>query len=69
MASDIIDNNVDFNYPALDEIGEVKTTEFSFHRDNSNIVDLFKEKVKRVTYDIDAGANPDMDESITGFVQ
>lgn len=68
MESEIIDNNVDFAYPKLDEQGEVKITEFSFNKDNSNIVDLFKEKVTRVTYDIDAGANPDMDESIVGFV-
>lgn len=68
MESEIIDNNVDFAYPALDEPGVVKTTKFSFNRDNSNIVDLFKEKVRRVTYDIDAGANPDMDESVVGFV-
>ena len=68
MESEIIDNNVDFAYPALDEPGVVKITEFSFNKDNSNIVDLFKEKVVRVTYDIDAGANPDMDETITGFV-
>lgn len=68
MESTVIDNNVDFAYPTLSEIGQVKTTEFSFTKDNSNIVELFKEKVRRVTYDIDAGANPDMDESITGFV-
>lgn len=68
MESEIIENNVDFAYPALDEPGVVKITEFSFNKDNSNIVDLFKEKVRRVTYDIDAGANPDMDETITGFV-
>lgn len=68
MESDVIDNNVDFAYPQLDEMGAVKITEFSFTKDNSNIVDLFKEKVRRVTYDIDAGANPDMDESIIGFV-
>lgn len=68
MVSDVIDDNVDFDYPTLDEQGEIKVTEFSFTKDNSNIVDLFKEKVVQVTYDIDAGANPDMDESITGFV-
>jgi len=68
MVSEVIDNNVDFAYPELNEMGQVKTTEFSFTKDNSNIVDLFKEKVRRVTYDIDAGANPDMDESITGYV-
>ena len=68
MESEVIDNNVDFAYPALNEQSEVKITEFSFNKDNSNIVDLFKEKVVRVTYDIDAGANPDMDETITGFV-
>ena len=68
MESEIIDNNVDFAYPALDEQGEIKITELEFNKDNSNIVDLFKEKVRRVTYDIDAGANPDMDENIVGFV-
>jgi hypothetical protein len=68
MESDIIDNNIDFAYPGLNEQGVIKLTEFSFDKDNSNIVDLFKEKVRKVTYDIDAGANPDMDESITGFV-
>jgi len=68
MESEIIDNNVDFAYPSLTELGEVKITEFSFNKDNSNIVDLFKERVVRVTYDIDAGANPDMDDSIIGFV-
>ena len=68
MQSEIIDNNVDFAYPSLSEQSEVKITEFSFTKDNSNIVDLFKERVVRVTYDIDAGANPDMDETITGFV-
>lgn len=68
MESEIIDNNVDFAYPTLDEIGVVKITEFSFTKDNSNIVDLFENKVRRVTYDIDAGANPDMDETVIGFV-
>lgn len=68
MESDVIDNNVDFAYPSLNEQGQTKITEFSFNKDNSNIVELFKEKVVRVTYDIDAGANPDMDETITGFV-
>lgn len=68
MVSEIIDNNVDFAYPSLNEPGVVKITEFSFRKDNSNIVELFKEKVRKVTYDIDAGANPDMDESIIGFV-
>ena len=68
MESEVIDNNVDFAYPGLNEMGEIKITEFSFTKENSNIVDLFKEKVRRVTYDIDAGANPDMDETITGFV-
>ncbi len=67
MVSEIIDNNVDFAYPALNEPGVVKTTKFSFTRENSNIVDLFKEKVRKVTYDIDAGANPDMDETLVGF--
>lgn len=68
MESEVIDNNVDFAYPRFDEMGEVKITEFSFTKENSNIVDLFKEKVRRVTYDIDAGANPDMDATITGFI-
>ena len=46
MESEIIDNNVDFAYPKLDEVGQIKITEFAFDKDNSNIVDLFKEKVQ-----------------------
>ncbi|MEE9437668.1 MAG: hypothetical protein V3V14_01630 [Saprospiraceae bacterium] len=68
MESDIINTNVDFNYPKLNEVGQSKITEFSFTKENSNIVELFKEKVSKVTYDIDALANPDGDDSIIGFV-
>lgn len=68
MESEIINNNVDFSYPTLEERGEVKVTQFSFNKDNSNIVDLFAEKVVKVAYDIDASANPNMDETIIGFV-
>lgn len=68
MESDIIDNNVDFGFPTIDEIGTVKSTDFSFTKENSNIVQLFEERVRRVVYDIDAGANPDNDDSILNHV-
>jgi len=68
VQSNIIDENIDFDYPDLTEVGEVKSTSFQFDNTNSNLVELFEEKVTRVSYDIDAEINPDMDTSIIEFL-
>ena len=54
VQSDILNTGVDFNYPALDEVGESKFTSFSLNKDNSNIVDIFSNRPIAVDYDLDA---------------
>ncbi len=61
-----IQDGIDFQYPGLSEVGEIKETMFTFTKDNSNLGELFNEKAANVTYNVDAIANPDNDTSITG---
>jgi hypothetical protein len=68
LESQYINQGIDFGYPTIQEVGEVKLSGFSFDNSNSNLRQLFNEKVVNVTYDIDALANPDNDESISNFV-
>ena len=59
---------IDFDYPSLDEVGEVKTTNFYFDNENSNIAEVIGKGPVLVDYDIDAIPNPDSDTSIRGFL-
>ncbi|MFZ1705156.1 MAG: hypothetical protein WAT79_12480 [Saprospiraceae bacterium] len=68
LESEFIEKGIDFNYPFLNEIGQIKTTHFSFDRHNSNIRDIFNEKTKTIYYDISAEINPEKDPSINGFL-
>ena len=58
LESSYIDNGIDFEYPLINEIGEVKTTTFYFDKDNSNVVDVLSSGPVFVDYDVDAMANP-----------
>jgi len=68
MEGEFIDDGVDFDYPSLSEVGVVKYDTFSFTRNNSNIQQIFNEKVGEVFFDIDAIGNPDDDPNIIGFM-
>ena len=68
LESEHVEDGVDFLYPSLDEVGQFKTTTFDFNKDNSNIQQIFSDKVSSVTYDIDALANPDLNPEINGFL-
>jgi len=69
VESEAIDNGIDFLYPALpDEVGQAKTTEFSFTKDNSNIDVVLGSKPIALDYDVDAITNPDSISSIRGFI-
>jgi len=61
-----IEDGINFNFPTLDEIGQIKQTNFTFDKDNSNLGDLFNEKAAKISYDVDAITNPDNNTSITG---
>lgn len=70
MASDVIGagRGVDFGYPTLAEVGEVKTTVFTFDKNNSNITDILSAGPVSIDYEINALANPDGDANIRGFI-
>ncbi len=68
IESDIIENGVEFNFPTLDEVGEIKETSFDFNKNNSTIEDIFLDKIASVSFDIDAIANPGGDTTIDGFL-
>lgn len=68
LESPFIDNGIDFDYPTLDEVGQVKTTDFYFDKDNSNIAEIISAGPVSVDYDLDAIPNPDSDTAIRGFL-
>lgn len=67
LESQYITDGIDFAYPALNELGEVKTTVFDFTKDNSNVVDVLSSGPVWVDYDVDAISNPDGIQEI-GFM-
>ena len=69
LESTVFDDDIVFDYPSLDEVGVVKSSEFVFDKQNSNFATAFNQKVVEVSYDVDAVANPDNDPSAIGFFQ
>jgi len=68
LESNFITDGINFDFPSLDEVGEVKTTYFNFNKDNSNIDVILGAGPVAVDYDMDAVPNPDMDTTIRGFI-
>lgn len=62
-----IDSGFDFNYPELNEVGESKFTSFVFDKNNSNIQQIFNERIRSINYDIRAVGNPGSDPNIARF--
>lgn len=67
VESEYINKGIDFNYPTIGEAGQTKNTKFQFDSGNSNIGQLFKDRVVQVLYDFDAIANPDGDVGVKNF--
>ena len=68
LESPFVEEGINFEYPSLNEVGQIKTTNFSFDKTNSNIRELFNEKTKTVSYDISALINTDRDTNTIGFI-
>ncbi len=68
LESELIDNGVDFPYPTLDEVGEVKTNSYTFTRDNSNIDVVLGSQPVAIDYDVNAITNPEEDTEVRGFI-
>ncbi|MEM9918523.1 MAG: hypothetical protein AAF990_10530 [Bacteroidota bacterium] len=68
LRSTFIDDGINVDYPGLDEIGEVKVTNFAFDKTNSNVDSILAAGPIAVDYDFDAVPNPDQDTTIRGFI-
>lgn len=69
LESDYITNTgIDFVYPQLDEVGQVKTMTFAFDENNSNIEEVLGSKPVALIYDVDAKMNPDNSTTERGFI-
>ncbi len=55
------------DFPSIEEVGKVSTTQINFDQSNSNINTLFSENVHYVDYDIEAIINPADDPDILGY--
>lgn len=68
LQSPFVTSGINFAYPNFFEVGMLKTTNFDFDRNNSNIREIFNEKTKTISYNISALINPERDTSIKGFI-
>lgn len=68
LQSQAIDNGIDIDYPEFNEVGEVKTTYFTFDKTNSNIDSILGSNPVALDYDLDALPNPDGNTAIRGFL-
>lgn len=68
LESEHITNGVDFPHPTIDEVGETKTKDFVFNKDNSNIREVLSAGPVAIDYDLDANTNPEGNPDIKGFV-
>ena len=67
VMSPLLADGIDFNYPSLMEVGQVKETRIDFDKDNSNFRDILNIYPTTLDYDIDAIANPDEIPDLIGF--
>ncbi|MEM8585477.1 MAG: hypothetical protein AAGF87_14455 [Bacteroidota bacterium] len=68
LESEFIDDGIEFPYPLLTEIGAIKSREFLFTPENSNIDIVLGSQPVAVDYDVNALTNPDGNTDIRGFI-
>jgi len=68
LQSPFITNGIDFPYPGINEVGQIKETQFVFSKENSNIREVLGAGPVAIDYDVNAFTNPDEITEIRGFV-
>ncbi len=61
------EDSIFVDYPALDEVGVTKVTNFEFNKDNSNIAEILGEGPVALDYKLDGIPNPDPSNTEVGF--
>jgi hypothetical protein len=59
---------ITINYPNITEVGQAKTTIFTFDKDNSNIEDIINIKPNKMIYKATVITNPDNDPNLIVFM-
>ncbi len=68
LQSPYVTNGIDFPYPGINEVGQVKSDRFVFNKQNSNIDVILGSGPIAVDYDVNALTNPDNNVGIRGFI-
>ncbi len=68
LESPFVTSGIDFPFPNMSEIGQVKTGSFTFTKDNSNIDVILGAGPVAIDYDVDAVTNPTNDANIRGYI-
>ncbi len=68
LESPYVVNGIDFPYPTINEIGQVKYGSFSFTKENSNIDIILGAGPIAIDYDVDAITNADNNSNIRGYI-
>lgn len=68
LESEFVSTGINFGFPSFDEVGDVVSTDFAFDNTNSNIEELFEERIVQVIYDVDALTFPDNNPEEFGFL-
>lgn len=68
LRSSLIEEGIDFPFPALNEVGQTKRRSYTFTRHNSNIDQILSAGPIAIDYDVDALTNPDGNTGIRGFL-
>lgn len=68
LESEFVTQGIDFPYPTMSEIGQIKTKSFAFTKENSNIDEVLGASPVALDYDVDAITNPDRNIGIKGFI-
>ncbi|MBX2928189.1 MAG: hypothetical protein KF852_10170 [Saprospiraceae bacterium] len=68
LQSSYVTDGIDFPYPAINEVGQVKSDRFVFNKNNSNIDVILGAGPIAVDYDVNALTNPDNNAGIRGFI-
>lgn len=68
IESPLVEQGINFNYPSLEEIGQTKSTNFTFDKSNSNIDSLLGAGPVSIFYDVDILTSPGSETDEPGFI-
>lgn len=68
LTGSFVDNGIVLQYPTLNQVGEAQTTHIEISQNTSNIASFISLLPKEITYDLEAGLNPDGNPNTIGHI-